>query len=218
MSQSDFDNPPGKRNTRNRILVASLLLFNEQGEPNTTTNQIANEIDISPGNLHYHFNTKADLVEALLQEFHADTREILIPPDEGPITIEDFWLFLQLLVERMATYRFLFRDIDTIITKFRSLQTGLQSFISTLSQTFASYVDQLQQYGILRTTNSDRDELCKSLVVITLFSERYDILSGRSNTAEDASMRAVRSALHLLLPYLEKEDAKLTMSLADRYR
>ncbi|MDH3548773.1 MAG: TetR/AcrR family transcriptional regulator, partial [Gammaproteobacteria bacterium] len=68
-------------NTRNRVLVASLLLFNEKGEPRTTTNEIANEVDISPGNLHYHFRRKEQIVEALLDAFQTDAQQVLHPPD-----------------------------------------------------------------------------------------------------------------------------------------
>ncbi len=205
-----------KGDTRNRILVASLLLFNEYGEPGTPTNLIADEVDISPGNLHYHFQRKEQIVAALLDEFQADARRVLEPPDEA-ISIDDFWVFLHDLLELAAAYRFLFRDLEALMQNYPRVDRVLGQFAKTLARLFEIYLRFLSASGWFAIEDSDARIVARNLAVIALFSERFDQLSGVSATADDNALRIAGSILNVLKPFAATDAGHYVDGLAAHY-
>ncbi|MDX1516384.1 MAG: TetR/AcrR family transcriptional regulator [Woeseiaceae bacterium] len=205
------------KDTRTRILVASLILFNEQGEPNTTTNQIADEVDISPGNLHYHFRRKSDIVDALLAEFQADARRVLATPDTDATGIPDFWAFVQSLAEMFAAYRFLFRDIDTLTSSYPQVARSLQGFVRALSATAELHVRGLSSAGKLAIAEPAVAELCRSIAVVAMFSDRFDALRGLQYDAGRSALNVARSTLALLRPHATDEACALIDQLLRQY-
>jgi len=206
-----------KRDTRTQILVASLSLFNEKGEPNTTTNDIANEADISPGNLHYHFHKKSLLVDALVAEFQADVRRALHPPTNDETTLDDFWAFLHLLLEVFTAYRFLMRDMETLVSSYPTVGRALKGFSLALVAIMRLYVESLRDSAVLEVNDQEVPVMCRNLVVILLFSERFDEISGATSSAEVSALRIARSVLGVLLPYSSEESSKLIAALAEHY-
>lgn len=80
------------RRTAERILAASLALFNRFGEPNVSTTLISHELSISPGNLYYHYPAKEALVNALFDRFELDI-DALLGASDSVQNVEDAWFF-----------------------------------------------------------------------------------------------------------------------------
>ncbi|MDJ0918122.1 MAG: TetR/AcrR family transcriptional regulator [Woeseiaceae bacterium] len=209
-------------NTRTRILVTSLVMFNEHGEANTTTNDIADETDISPGNLHYHFRKKSDLVDALIAEFQADVREVLQPPGQDESAqdsaIDEFWGFVQLLIEVLAAYRFLIRDTETMVERYPQVAKAIRGFATALLATIELHIDNLSNQGIIDIPDSDIEELSRSIATAALFSQRFDSILGEEVSIEDAAARLNGAAISLLLPYAKAEAAEPLYALLAHYR
>lgn len=203
--------------TRQRILVASLLLFNEQGESRTTTNAIANEVDISPGNLHYHFHRKSDLVDALLAEFQVDARRLLRPVDSEQASLENFWIFLHLLLELTAAYRFLFRDMESLTVEYPRAGKAMQHFAKGLAAAFEFHLQTLADGRILSPGSEEMHVVARDLAVIALFSQRFDALIDTTSAADVSSLRIARSILNILKPFVTEGAAEHLEELASRY-
>src|SRR3954465_8441756 len=109
------------RRTRERILELSLRLFNEFGEPNITTTVIAEEMNISPGNLYYHFRNKDDIVNSIFVQFEQEIERMLIHPEERRPNIEHMWNSLHAIFQLVWRYRFFYRDLSDLLSRNRKL-------------------------------------------------------------------------------------------------
>jgi AcrR family transcriptional regulator len=119
-----------KRRTRERILETSLELFNDFGEPNVTTQLISDEMGISPGNLYYHFHNKDEIIESLFADFERDIEDTLSAPTRRAPNVEDIWLFLHLIFEAIWKFRFLYRDINELLSRNRLLETHFKRIVA----------------------------------------------------------------------------------------
>jgi AcrR family transcriptional regulator len=207
-----------KRDTRTRILVASLLLFNEHGEPQTTTNEIADEVDISPGNLHYHFRKKSEIVTALLGEFQADARNVLRQPDSGQASLDDFWVFLHGLLECTAAYQFLFRDSEALVADYPQVQKALTNFSKGLIAVFELYLRAMAASGVLKIEAADAAALSRNLAVLALYSDRFGALFDKAQSADDAALRIAHAILSALKPYTVGQSDQQLDELLAHYR
>ena len=68
---------PAKVATSDRILDASLKLFNKHGFHNVASLRISMHLGISPSLLTYHFKSKDDIVEALFPRMENALREVM---------------------------------------------------------------------------------------------------------------------------------------------
>ncbi|PWB32121.1 TetR family transcriptional regulator [Pseudomonas sp. SDI] len=199
--------------TRDRILECALQLFNQQGEPNVSTLEIANEMGISPGNLYYHFHGKEPLVLGLFERFEDELTPLLDPPLELRLEAEDYWLFLHLIVERMAQYRFLFQDLSNLTGRLPKLARGMRNLINALKRTLASLLASLKAQGQVTSGTQALGQLVEQITLTLLFSLDYQRV-----LAKDGEVGiVVYQVMMLVAPHLENGSRQAAEQLALRY-
>lgn len=203
------------RDTRQRILKAALDLFNAEGEPNVTTNRIADELEISPGNLHYHFRTKANLIEALFSNYEQRMLELLAAPEERHPDIDDIWLFLHLAFEAIGDFRFLYRDLTDLCSRHRGLHQRFRAILNLSMETARSLLEGLKDAGELQASNRQIDAMVRNIVLVSTCWLAFDQVLDRDSEARPD--RAAWQVMSLVSPYLVGDAREQLESLASAY-
>lgn len=189
--------------TRERIIHVSLELFNREGEPNVTTVDIANELDISPGNLYYHFKGKEELVRELFERFYEQFNVILRAPVQNPLRMEDNWFYLVVVFEHMHAYRFLYRNISLILQRYEQIQRPFRRLIHMKQDAARAICVQLRKAGIMQIDDAGIDMLARSIALTITYWFNFDNLLGdRPSQDEDLIHDGVLQVLSLIAPHL----------------
>ncbi|CAG8864228.1 hypothetical protein PS627_00925 [Pseudomonas fluorescens] len=199
--------------TRDRILDCALQLFNQQGEPNVSTLEIANELGISPGNLYYHFHGKEPVVLGLFERFEETLLPLLDPPMDVRLDAEDYWLFLHLIVERMAQYRFLFQDLSNLTGRLPKLARGVRNLINAVKRALAALLASLKAQGQVQSDTQALGQLVEQITLTLLFSLDYQRVLARQG---DVGV-VVYQVMMLVAPHLRQPSRQAAEEMAVRY-
>ena len=170
--------------TKERILDASLQLFNEQGERNVTTNHIAAHLDISPGNLYYHYKNKQAIIAALFERYRERVESILTVPTDRALQPMDKLTYLQAVFQGLWDYRFLHRNMEPILLADPDMHAKYQDFYRSCLRQVERIFRGLAEAGILILSEDDISALALNtwIVVTSWFSYlRCNLLSSEDD-------------------------------------
>lgn len=206
------------RQTRERILDTSLAMFNAAGEPNVTTNHIADELGISPGNLYYHFRNKDDIVEQLFTRYETRIDDALLVPEERVPNLEDVWLQLHLVFECMWAYRFLYRDLVDILARNRKLKLRFARIMTRASASAAALMRGLVRAGAMRATDAEIRGLAESVLLVATFWQSFDSVRNAKADAQAPDLaRGIYQVMVLIAPFLRDDERAHLSTLAEAY-
>jgi AcrR family transcriptional regulator len=184
--------------TRDRILEAALRLFNERGTAAVSTNHIAAEAGISPGNLYYHFGDKQEIIRALHTRYAvAHERRWELGQQAG----ENLGALRENVTAGMALaweYRFLEREILALLRADPELRASYQEVYERRLGEWLAFGERLVTQGVLRRPRPPRS-LRDLVVAIWLIATNWIAFLDITGDAEDPAQVAKGADLVLVV-------------------
>jgi AcrR family transcriptional regulator len=209
------------RRTAERILEVTLALYNRFGEPNVSTTLISTELGISPGNLYYHYPAKDELLNALFDRYAQALDELLQAAGDAR-HIEDAWLFFQMLFELIWDYRFLYRDLNELLSRNRRLELRFQRALAHKIAAVRALLEALTQSEVLQMQAEQREPVSTSMVVVASYWLSFEYVRDPRHAlaperAGEALVRGAWHTLNLLVPWLEPRSREHLDALVRAY-
>ncbi|MRA44371.1 TetR/AcrR family transcriptional regulator [Acinetobacter pittii] len=210
---------PKALKTKDRILQISLQLFNERGERSVTTNHIAAELGISPGNLYYHFRNKYEIIKELMYQYQVETLEMLSLPEDRPLTTNDKINYFQVLSGQLWSYRFIHRDVYHLVESNEDFKKIYPRFAGQVMQQGQKIYQAFVDAGLMKMTPSEIEALIINLWIVltnwTNFLYMSGHISDNNHLEEKWVWQALRQMVFLEGPYLMGESRATYEQLLD---
>lgn len=190
--------------TRERIIETAIRLFNEKGTKPVTTNHIAAECGISPGNLYYHFRNKQEIIRAIFEQMTAVSIQEYgdIASRYEPGTAEAIEQTFTMIQQYNWRYRFFKRELTALIMADPQLAEQFQVTNRITEEMIRASIDLGIASGRVKPlTEEERRLFVDGIWLVALFWVNYLEVSGEEVSAETLS-RGNEVLRIMMKPYL----------------
>ena len=189
--------------TKDKIIATAIDLFNIHGTKAISTNHIAKEMGISPGNLYYHFRNKNDIIRSISDNFSNELESVLkIQLD----TISDFSSNLTSLFNRFfkiqQSYQFLFLEGVHLTKQDSKLLDNYTNLRSLIKKGYHELLSNLVKIKIMKRQSLNIiDELLDTQWIIMWYWINHTILD--RNTYDDFQIKkGIKLSFSIIKPQL----------------
>ena len=190
-------------NTKDKIIATAIDLFNIHGTKAISTNHIAKEMGISPGNLYYHFRSKNDIIRSISDNFSNELGSALkIQLD----TISDFSSNLTSLFNRFfkiqQSYQFLFLEGVHLTKQDSRLLDNYTNLRSLIKKGYHELLSNLVKIKIMKRQSLNIiDDLLDAQWIIMWYWINHTILD--RNTYDDFQIKkGIKLSFSIIKPQL----------------
>ena len=203
--------------TRDRILQTSLLLFNQEGEAPQTAVDISNALEISPGNLYYHFKGKDAIIRTLFGAFEDEMRVILRGSKGGVTSIEDNWVYLYIILEEIYDFRFFYRDLGVLLDRYPDLAVRFRALVAEKRRTITRVLHDLTESDVLQLDPRLKAALTDQIMMSITFWLANDSIGNEVHDGPSLIHKTVFQVMCLIVPYMGEAGFDALSRMIDHY-
>jgi Bacterial transcriptional repressor len=127
-----------------------------------------------------------------------------------------------MLFELIWQYRFLYRDLNDLLSKNRRLETQFQGVLKEKARAVRAMLEAMNRSGALRIDSRELDPTATSMVVVLTYWLSYEYVRDprralEPESAQAALLRGAHHVLNLLVPYLEQGQRMHLLGLVGAY-
>jgi len=205
--------------TKNKIIQTSIALFNEHGERAISTNHIAAELGISPGNLYYHFKNKEDILQHIFA-LYRDHLETNFPTvNENEDVVSQMVKYLDSLFELMWQYHFFYDNLADILSRDETLKLNYLALQENLLLQAQKVITGLKHSNIINIDDEDIVDLAHMVKITVSFWTPYvETQRPEGKLVLSDIYSGVLKVLFLFKPYSTDDGREKIAALQNKYR
>jgi AcrR family transcriptional regulator len=190
--------------TPDRILEAALALFNAEGSHAVSTRHIAAKLEISPGNLYYHFANKEEIVLRLYERIEAALMETLAPRSDKPQTFETILQYLDDIFGHMWEFRFFYCDVNALLREVPGLKERYRDLAERVRTRSRAIFDSMVESGWMDASPEQLDLLTTNAwIVLTQWFTHRQVIERRRTIQSSDIREGIRHLVALFSPLLK---------------